>query len=79
MSFVEAFDLAGNVREWTSTSLGGARVILGGSWNDPYYVAGTEDASAPADDRSPENGIRLALTVDGPDAADLDPGSDERA
>lgn len=70
MSFVAAFDLAGNVREWTSTRLGDGRVILGGSWNDPYYVAGTEDASAPADDRSPGNGIRLALTMDEPDASD---------
>jgi dienelactone hydrolase len=66
MSHVEVFDLAGNVREWTSTAIGDERVILGGSWNDPYYIAGTADTSAPPADRSPGNGIRLAVTTDEP-------------
>jgi eukaryotic-like serine/threonine-protein kinase len=64
MSHVAAFDLTGNVREWTATAIGAERVVLGGSWNDPYYIAGTRDASAPPEDRSPGNGIRLALTRD---------------
>ena len=69
MSQYGAFDMTGNVREWTSTAIGDARIIVGGSWNDPYYIAGTNDTSAPADDRSPGNGIRLALTDDEPTIA----------
>ena len=69
MSYVEAFDMVGNVREWTATAIGDARIILGGSWNDPYYIAGTADASAPPADRSPGNGIRLAVTNDEPAVA----------
>jgi pimeloyl-ACP methyl ester carboxylesterase len=66
MSYVGAFDMPGNVREWTVTALGNERVILGGSWNDPAYIADTPDTSAPPLDRSPGNGIRLALTRDEP-------------
>jgi DNA-binding SARP family transcriptional activator/formylglycine-generating enzyme required for sulfatase activity/predicted esterase len=69
MSHVGAYDMAGNVREWTSTAIGDERIILGGSWDDPYYIAGTEDTSAPLTDRSPGNGIRLALTHDEPRTA----------
>lgn len=63
-SHVGAFDLAGNAREWTATAIGAQRIILGGSWNDPYYIAGLTDTSAPPEDRSPGNGFRLALTFD---------------
>ena len=66
MSQYGAFDMTGNVREWTLTAIGDERVILGGSWNDPYYIAGTSDTSAPPEDRSPGNGIRLAMTQDDP-------------
>src|SRR5215216_937115 len=66
MSQFGAFDMTGNVREWTATAIGDARIILGGSWNDPYYIAGTNDTSAPPEDRSPGNGIRLARTDDDP-------------
>jgi dienelactone hydrolase len=69
MSHVGAFDMPGNVREWTVTALGDERVILGGSWNDPAYIAGTPDTSAPPLDRSPGNGIRLAVTKDDPAVA----------
>jgi DNA-binding SARP family transcriptional activator/formylglycine-generating enzyme required for sulfatase activity/dienelactone hydrolase len=69
MSHVGAYDMAGNVREWTSTAIGDERITLGGSWNDPYYIAGTEDTSAPPTDRSPGNGIRLAIMRDEPRAA----------
>ena len=68
-SHVGAFDLTGNAREWTATAIGTARIILGGSWNDPYYVAGLTDSSAPPEDRSPGNGFRLALTFDDSAAA----------
>ena len=64
-----AFDMTGNVREWTATAIGDARIILGGSWNDAYYIAGTNDTSAPPEDRSPGNGIRLAATQDDPAVA----------
>ncbi len=66
MSQYGTFDMAGNVREWTSTAIGDARIILGGSWNDPYYIAGTNETSAPPEDRSPGNGIRLVRTDDEP-------------
>ena len=66
MSHVGAFDLAGNVREWTSTAVGRERIVLGGSWNDPYYIAGTGETSAPPEDRSAGNGIRLVVTQDEP-------------
>jgi len=71
MSHVGAFDMAGNVREWTATSIGDSdsRVILGGSWNDPYYIAAVRDTAARATDRSPGNGIRLAITMDEPTVA----------
>ena len=69
MTHVGAFDMTGNVREWTASAIGTERIILGGSWNDPYYIAGTSDASAPPEDRSPTNGFRLAVTSDAPDVA----------
>jgi DNA-binding SARP family transcriptional activator/dienelactone hydrolase len=64
MSHVEVFDLTGNVREWTATAVGSEFIILGGSWSDPYYIAGTPDVSAPPEDRSAGNGIRLVITKD---------------
>lgn len=66
MTHVGAYDLTGNVREWTTTSIGQERVILGGSWNDPYYVAGAPETSAQPVDRSASNGFRLAVTRDEP-------------
>jgi dienelactone hydrolase len=66
MTHVGAFDMAGNVREWTANAIGDERVILGGSWNDPYYVAGLHDTSAPPIDRSPGNGFRVAVARDEP-------------
>ena len=69
MSYVGAYDLTGNVREWTSSRLGDQRIVVGGSWNDPYYIAGTDDTAAPPEDRSTGNGIRLAMTADEPAVA----------
>lgn len=69
MSYTGAFDLAGNVREWTSTRIGDQVVILGGSWNDPYYVVGAENTTAPPLDRSAGNGFRLIVTDDEPQVA----------
>jgi dienelactone hydrolase len=69
MTHVGAFDMTGNVREWTSSRIGDQRIILGGSWSDPYYVAATDDTAAPPEDRSTGNGIRLAMTADDPAVA----------
>jgi len=66
MSFTGAFDMTGNVREWSENAIDDNRIILGGSWNDPYYIAGVDDISAPPLDRSAGNGIRLAITEDEP-------------
>lgn len=69
MTHVGTFDMTGNVREWTSSNIGDQRVILGGGWIDPYYIAGLDDTSAPPEDRSATNGFRLAVTHDEPAAA----------
>jgi formylglycine-generating enzyme required for sulfatase activity/dienelactone hydrolase len=66
MTHVGAYDMAGNVREWTASALGSERIILGGSWNEAYYIAGVTDSSAPPLDRSASNGFRLAMTGDDP-------------
>ena len=66
MTHVGAYDMTGNVREWTMTPIGEDRVILGGSWNNPYYIAGAAETSAPPADRSAGNGFRLAVTRDEP-------------
>ncbi len=67
MSYTGTFDMAGNVREWTANRIGDQRIILGGNWNDPYYVAGATDAAARPEDRSEGNGLRLAITSDPPE------------
>jgi eukaryotic-like serine/threonine-protein kinase len=69
MTHVGTFDMTGNVREWTSSRIGSQRVILGGSWRDPYYIAGLTDTSAPPEDRSATNGFRVAITHDDSAAA----------
>ncbi|MDX1561677.1 MAG: prolyl oligopeptidase family serine peptidase, partial [Gammaproteobacteria bacterium] len=68
LSYSGTYDMAGNAREWTSTAIGDEMIILGGNWNDPYYIAGMADASAPPLDRSPGNGFRLANTYDSAEA-----------
>jgi dienelactone hydrolase len=55
-----AYDMAGNVREWCWNKTMEGRVIRGGSWQDNTYEFGNE-RQAPAMDRSPRNGIRLAF------------------
>jgi eukaryotic-like serine/threonine-protein kinase len=54
-----AFDMAGNVREWSYNAVGEDRYILGGGWNDPDYRALELWYTQPAFDRSLANGIRL--------------------
>jgi hypothetical protein len=62
-----AYDMAGNVREWTRNERGEDRFILGGGWDDLEY-AFNDAVTSPAFDRSPANGIRL---VQYPDTANL--------
>jgi dienelactone hydrolase len=69
MSYAGAFDMAGNVREWTANALGDEKVILGGNWNDDHYIAGTRGTAAPPLDRSDGNGIRLMESHDLPQVA----------
>ena len=56
-------DMAGNVREWTtsanSAAPGAARFILGGGYSDPSYAFNDAYAQPPLN-RSDINGIRLA-------------------
>jgi eukaryotic-like serine/threonine-protein kinase len=61
-----AFDMGGNVREWCWNETPVGRVISGGSWEDAAYQF-QHVAEAPALDRSPRNGIRLALFPGGAD------------
>lgn len=66
-----AYDMAGNVREWTVNQDGEARYILGGGYNDPEY-AFNDAITSPAFDRSGSNGVRL---VRYPDKANLQAAS----
>jgi dienelactone hydrolase len=65
MSFVGAYDLAGNQREWTASPAGDGRIIAGGSWDDEPFVAFQSLTSRALPlDRSPANGFRLAIIRD---------------
>ena len=55
-----AYDMAGNVREWCWNETPSGRVMRGGSWEDNTYEFGNV-RQAPAMDRSPRNGFRLAF------------------
>jgi formylglycine-generating enzyme required for sulfatase activity/tRNA A-37 threonylcarbamoyl transferase component Bud32/dienelactone hydrolase len=58
------FDMAGNVKEWTSTDArDGRRYILGGGWDEPIYTFNDPDARAPFD-RVRTFGFRCVIYVD---------------
>jgi eukaryotic-like serine/threonine-protein kinase len=64
------FDMVGNVREWCYNEASGQRIILGGGWNDPDYMATQRAYHQPPFDRSPTNGIRLVQYLE--EGAELD-------
>ncbi len=63
-SWIGAYDMAGNVREWTFNALGDQRFILGSGWNDPLYLAANTQSAQSPFDRTASNGFRLAITQD---------------
>jgi dienelactone hydrolase len=69
MNYSGTFDMTGNVREWSATARGDARAILGGCWSDHASAATREYNAASPLDRSPSNGLRLAVTHDEPAVA----------
>ena len=62
-----AYDMAGNVKEWTSNAtVDGRRYLLGGAWNEPGYLFYDPDAQSPAK-RELNCGVRcMALESGGP-------------
>ncbi len=89
LSPVGAYDMAGNVREWTWTERAGQRYILGGAWSDMAYFFPWAVWQPPWD-RSARNGFRcvkdpaepapaLLAALDPPvrDPAKLKPVGDE--
>ena len=68
-----ALDMAGNVKEWTSTDSGdGRRYILGGAWDEPIYTFNDPDARAPFD-RGRTFGFRCVTYPTAPAATLLAP------
>ena len=67
-----ALDMAGNVKEWSASSVGAKRAILGGGWNEPSYTFAQLDAADPFD-RLPTFGFRCARFVETPPASLFDP------
>jgi formylglycine-generating enzyme required for sulfatase activity/dienelactone hydrolase len=61
------YGLAGNVKEWCWNEINGQRYILGGSWNEPIYMAMNPDARPPFD-RAETNGVRLVKYTEPPAA-----------
>ena len=51
------YGLAGNVKEWVWNAFEGQRYILGGAWNEPVYMATTDDVRPPSD-RAETHGFR---------------------
>jgi alpha-beta hydrolase superfamily lysophospholipase len=67
-----ALDMAGNVKEWSASSVGAKRAILGGGWNEPSYTYAQLDAADPFE-RLPTFGFRCARFDEAPPASLLEP------
>jgi dienelactone hydrolase len=67
MSPFGSFDMAGNVKEWTSTAVGNERYVLGGSWDELPYAFSARDARPPQS-REGTIGFRTIRRVDPPPA-----------
>ncbi len=63
-------DMAGNVKEWSSTASGNRRFIPGGGWNEASYMFTDLDAQAPID-RLPTYGFRCVKYIKPPSEAAL--------
>ena len=72
MSPYGAFDMAGNVREWTWNAVDGRRYILGGSWKDDGDMCMNPENLSPFD-RSDVNGFRCMRTTAAIPQEALDP------
>jgi len=71
MSPFGSFDMAGNVKEWTTTSVGTERYVLGGSWDELPYAFSIRDARPPLS-REGTIGFRTIRRVEAPPAGIFD-------
>ncbi len=63
-------DMAGNIKEWSSTASGDRRFIPGGGWNEASYMFTDLDAQSPID-RMPTYGFRCVKYIKPPTEAAL--------
>lgn len=65
ISAVGAYDMAGNAKEWCWNSATEGRFILGGAWNEPFYMFNEADAQSPFS-RGDAFGFRLVKYITPP-------------